>query len=104
MVDEFQGATRQAGLGQALECERGKTRVQRRRKMALREDQGNQRVRLPRTWCRKRCQIISCGEGGGPWGEMDLGSIYIGEQLGWESALPVAQGGRCWHIAATNPT
>ena len=32
MVDEFQGATRQAGLGQPLECERGKTRVQRSRK------------------------------------------------------------------------
>ena len=40
MVDEFQGATRQAGLGHALECERGKPRVQRSRKMALRENQG----------------------------------------------------------------
>lgn len=28
---------------------------------------------------------------------MDLGSVYIAEQLGWESALPVAQG---WPLLA----
>jgi hypothetical protein len=69
MVEESRRATQAVRTRQALDALNEKTRVQRIKSMTLSGIQGKPMGSLALNGCSKRCQIISCAEGGGVDGE-----------------------------------